>query len=199
MSGLLDLLTSQLSGSQLSAMSRQLGAEENATKNAMGAALPVLLGALARNSAKPDGAASLHGALSKDHDGSVLDNLSGFLGKPDTAAGDGILKHVLGGRRSAVETGVSHASGLDGAKVTQLMAMLAPVVMGAVGRTQRQQNLDASGVANMLAGERQRAESGSPALGDLARLLDSDGDGQIADDVAKLGNGLLGNLFGRRS
>ncbi len=49
----------------------------------------------------------------------------------------------------------------------------------------------------MLAGERKVAES-SRSLGGLASLLDADSDGQIADDVAKLGKGLLGKLLRRR-
>jgi hypothetical protein len=31
----------------------------------------------------------------------------------------------------------------------------------------------------------------------LGGLLDSDGDGQVADDLADLGGSLLGGLFGR--
>jgi hypothetical protein len=34
--------------------------------------------------------------------------------------------------------------------------------------------------------------------GMLGSLLDQDGDGSIADDVAKLGGGLLKNLLGKR-
>jgi hypothetical protein len=199
MPSILEMLTQQLGSGTATDLSRRLGADEHQTSAAMSAALPVLLGALARNSAKPEGAAALHRALEKDHDGSVLDNLAGFLDKPDENTGNGILGHVLGNKRSAVEAGVSKASGLDAQGVTKMMTMLAPLVMGALGRTQRQQRLDPGALAGALGAERQQIEKQSPALGGLAGLLDADGDGQIVDDlVGKLGKGLLGSLFGRR-
>ncbi|KPJ95969.1 MAG: hypothetical protein AMS18_01945, partial [Gemmatimonas sp. SG8_17] len=137
-------------------------------------------------------------ALSK-HDGGVLDNLGGFLDSPDVDDGNGILGHLLGGRRNAVETGVSKASGVDLSMVTKLLPILAPIVMGALGRQKRQQNLDAGGLSSMLGSERKQMEQSSPAAGILGQLLDEDGDGSIADDIAgKLGKGLLGGLFGRR-
>ena len=45
----------------------------------------MLTGALARNAAKPAGAASLDQALAKDHDGSILDKVGDFLGNAGDA------------------------------------------------------------------------------------------------------------------
>ena len=51
----------------------------------------------------------------------------------------------------------------------------------------------------MLGGERQRAEASVPGgLGPLAQILDSDGDGQVSDDLARVGGGLLRRFFSRR-
>lgn len=154
------------------------------------------MGALARNAAKPEGATALHEARANDHDGSVLNNVTGAVNRTDLTDGNAILGHVLGDRRSAVETGVSKLSGLGGQQVTQLLAMLAPVVMGALGKMQRQQSLDPSGLATALAGERQGLDKVLPNLGGLAGLLDADGDGQILDDVLGKVTGALGGLFG---
>lgn len=194
---LLDMMMSQL-GDQSAAVGQQLGADQDQTRSAMAMAIPLLMGALTRNAAKPDGADSLLGALSRDHDGSILDNLGGALSAPDTAAGDGILGHVLGSRRAAVETGVSESSGMDPKAVGRMLTMLAPVIMGALGRTQRQQNLDAGGLAAMLGTEREQALAAAPELGMLGSLLDSDNDGQIVDDLGKLGKSVLGGILGGR-
>ena len=71
-----------------------------------------------------------------------------------------------------------------------------PLVMGAVGQTQQQQGLNAGGLANLLGGEQQQADS---MLGGLAtQLLDQNNDGSIVDDVMKMGSNLLGGLFGRK-
>ena len=199
MSSVLELLMQQMGSGTASQVGQKLGTDQQATEKAMAAALPLVLGALARNAARPGGADALHRAVAKDHDGSVLDNLSGFFSKPDVTDGNAILGHVFGNRRAAVEAGVGKASGMNGQQVSQLMAMLAPLMMGALGRVQRQQKLDPGALSNVLAAERQQIERQSPGLGGLASLLDADGDGQIADDLMeKVGKGLLGSLFGRR-
>jgi hypothetical protein len=197
MTTLLGSLTEQL-GLESGTISRSLGADEAATKSAIGAALPLMLGALQRNASRPEGAAALGAALERDHDGSLLDNLGELIASPDQGSGDGILRHVLGGRRSVVEAGLSRSSGLDSGQMGKLMTMLAPMLMGALGRTRRERDLDVAGLTGLLTDERDAAESEVPELSGLAGLLDSDDDGQVLDDVAKLGSGLLGGLFRRR-
>lgn len=199
MAGLLDLLTKTIGSNEIQTMSRKIGADEGQAKSAVEAALPMLLGAISRNASSTDGAASLFQALTRDHDGSVLDRPDAVVQDPAAAKGDGILRHVLGARRSAVESGLSGATGLDKGKAGQLLSMLAPMVMGALGRTQRSSGLDARGVASMLGDERRTMESRQPqAMGLLGSLLDADGDGDVdGGDLARKGLGALGKLFGK--
>ena len=198
MASIFDTLTQQLGGDTLKQISGMLGTDESTTSNATGAAVSVLLGALSRNASKPDGAQALTRALAKDHDGSVLDNLGSLLGNPDAGPGAGILAHVLGGKQGRVESGLSQATGLDTGSAGKLLAMLAPVVMGALGREQRQGKLDAGAVAGMLDREnRSMAQREPSSSGILGALLDTDGDGDVdLGDMAKHGAGLLGKLFG---
>jgi hypothetical protein len=95
---------------------------------------------------------------------------------------------------------VSKMSGLDSNKAGNLMATLAPVVMGMLGKAKRQNNLDQGGISDLLGGfAKQQQSSGSPMASLLTGFLDADGDGSIVDDVAgMLGKGLLGGLFKRR-
>lgn len=192
MSSIVEALTGQLlQGSNLGALSSQLGADQDQTRSAVSAALPMLLAGLAKNASKPEGAQALFGALERDHDGGMLDDLAGFLGKKDTTDGDGILGHVFGGRRETVEKGVGAAAGgMDPAKVKTMMAMLAPMVMGYLGRQRQQKSLDARSLGDMLSSEAGTLQKRDPGFGILGKLLDQDGDGSIADD-------LLGKLFGR--
>lgn len=199
MSDILTQLLGQLSGGSLDPLSNKVGASQSSTQAAIGAALPMLLGALARNASDTDGAASLHRALAEDHDGSVLDDLGGFFSADGRSDGDGILKHAFGDRREAVEMGVAQASGLDIKKVGPLLAMLAPVVMGMLGKQQRKGQLDAGGLADMLGQERRATERQAPSLKGLGALLDRDGDGQVADDLlGGIGKDLLGSFLGGR-
>ncbi len=191
---LMNDLQGLLEGDQLEQVSRSIGGNRNSTQNAMAAALPVLLGALGRNAQNNDGAEALAGALSRDHDGSVLDDLKGYLGNPRTEDGAGILRHTLGAKQTRVESQVSKASGLDPQQVATLLATLAPLVMGALGRQQRQKQLDSRGLGDMLSGEARNLESAGAGGGLLGALLDSDQDGDV--DLGDLMRG-AGKFFGR--
>lgn len=192
MAGLLDLLGSRLGGDAASQIGARLGADSGTTSTAITAALPLLIGALAKNASNPDGARQLHDALARDHDGSALDRPPA---EQPAADGDAILRHVLGDRRDLAERGISQASGLDMSKVGPLLTMLAPIVMGALGRQQRSGSMGPGDLAAMLGGERERAGAAAPGmLGTLTQLLDRDRDGSVVDDVG----GMLGGLFGKR-
>jgi len=192
MAGLLDLLGARLGGDAAQQLGTRLGADPGTTGSAITAALPLLIGALARNAGQPDGAQQLHDAVVRDHDGSALDRSPAEQSPGD---GDAILRHVLGDRRDLAERGIAQASGLDLSKVGPLLTMLAPMVMGALGRQQRSGGLGPGDLASMLGGERDRIGAATPGmLGTLSQLLDRDRDGSIVDDVG----GMLGGLFGRR-
>ncbi len=199
MPSLFEALAGQLlTGDNIAKVGQHMNADSETTKSAMTAALPLLFGALARNASKPDGASELHAALERDHDGSVLDNLSGFLASPDTDTGNGILKHLLGSKRATVEQGVGATAGMDAQSAGKLLTMLAPLVMGALGKTRQDRQLDPSALAGMLSAENAHVEKKMPDLGGLAGLLDRDGDGSIVDDLAGAGKSLLGSFLRRR-
>jgi hypothetical protein len=178
------LLSDALGGGTVSQISEAIGADEATTSNAIQTALPMLLGGLSNNAQSEGGAASLLNALNKDHDGSILDNLGPLIANAAGGSGAGILGHILGGRQPQVEQGISAASGLDMGKVAPLLMMLAPMVMGALGRTNQQQGgLDIGSLAGLLGGASQQASAGNPLMGMLGGLLDRDGDGSAVDDI----------------
>jgi len=196
---LLDMLQNQLAGEPADQIGRQLGTDQAGAQKAIGAALPALMAALAGNATRKDGASSLANALDKKHDGGILDDLPGFLSRGDTKDGEGILKHALGARRPAVESEVAKQTGLDTSAISGLLPLLAPLVMGALGREKRQKGLDVGALVSMLSGEGKRAKEMAPgALGLLGGLLDDEGDGVDAGDLADAGKGLLGKLLGGR-
>jgi len=196
MSSILDVLTQQLSGNTVQQISSQLGADPASTQQAIGAALPLLLSAVGKQAANPNTASGLLSAL-QQHDGSVLQDVSGYLSNGgDVQDGNGILGHLLGGQTSTAANSLGAATGLTASSSGQLLAMLAPLVMGAVGQAQQQQGLDASSLVGMLSGHQQQADS---LLGGIAsQLLDSNHDGSIVDDVMKIGSSLLGGFLGKK-
>lgn len=187
------LLGQVLSGDNLGAISQSIGADEATTSTAIQAALPMIVGAMARNASTSEGASSLAGALDADHDGSVLDDIAGFvLGGGQQSSGAGILGHVFGDRQDSVQQGISQASGMDAGTVGKLLIALAPLVMGYLARTKQQQGLDADSLAGMLGAQHQQMQQQqSPLMGMLSAVLDSNHDGSMVDDAIRLAGGFL--------
>lgn len=191
---LLEMIQGQLSPDAVQQIGRRIGAEPTQTNQAISAALPLLVAAMARNASDPAQAQGLARALDEDHDGGLLDNLSGYLGAPQgrAADGNGILKHVLGGRRGAVEQQLGRGTGLGAGQMAQLLPLLAPLVMAALAKAKRQRGLDAGGLAGVLGGEQAEIQQRAPGLmGTLSGLLDRDGDGSAMDDIGGMLSGAL--------
>lgn len=191
---LLDMLQQRLGSDAVNQISNRIGADPGTTGNAIDAALPLLISAMARNAGDTNQAQSLARAVSDDHDGSILDDVPGYVGRASDKPGAGILRHVLGGRQQAVQQGLSQATGLDAGKAGTLLTMLAPLLMGAVGRVKRENSLDAGGISTLLTGEQEHLKQSAPGvMGALRRFLDQDNDGSVMDDVSSL----LGKAFRR--
>lgn len=199
---IMDMLQGQLSGGLVDQLSQQIGgADREQTATAASGIVTTLISALARNASSEDGAAALSNALDRDHDGGILDNLMGMLSgnvQPQNeraANGTGILNHILGDRQGGVSNMVSQMSGLNNNQTSQLMTMLAPVVMGMLGKTKRENGLDVGGLASLLNGTVSQQQNSNPTMALVTSFLDQDGDGNIMDDVANMGMKFLGGLF----
>ena len=200
---LADLLFQQLQGAPLQQISQQLGTGQMQTSNAVGAALPLLLGALGKNAAQPGGAEALFGALQNDHAGGF--DLGGILGAvmgggaptPQTN-GAGILGHIFGDSQPRAEASLSQATGLGSDKTAMLMKVLAPIVLSFLAQRflggQGGSQASAMGLGQVLGQERQvHQQQGGLGGGLLGAVLDQDGDGQLGlGDILKIGGGLLG-------
>jgi len=195
MDTLIGQLMEQISGDDLSQISKQIGADKGATDSVLSAALPLLMSALSNNASKPDGAQSLHQALANDHDGSILNDIPSFLGNPQEANGSGILGHILGSQQPSVTQGLAQPTGLNGGQTGQLLEIAAPLLMGALGQQQQQQGFNANTLSNFLGGQQQMAQQSNPdMMSMLNNLLDMDKDGSALDDIF----GMVRKLFGRR-
>jgi hypothetical protein len=199
MSSLQDLLGAQQGNEAVQEISNNVGAEPSAVNSAIQAALPMILGSLANNAATPQGAESLNTALEQDHTGGVLDNLGGLgsmiFGEsttPREADGGGILGHVLGNNQGQVVQEASSRSGLDAGQVAQILMMLAPIVMGYLGRQKHEQGVGADGLGGLLGGllggqaAAAPQSSGNSMIDMASNALDSNRDGSALDDIASM-------------
>jgi len=216
MAGILDLLGSDLGKTIISGVAGSTGQDQGKTGGLLSMALPVLMKAMERNASTPKGAEGLMGAISNKHNGSILDNLGGLFGGgvDDNVKQDGskILGHILGNKRAGVEQVLGQKSGMDAGAVADIMKVAAPILMGVLGKQASQNNVSSAGdLSGLLGGLLGGASQSGPVTQEqtfLEKMLDSDGDGSVIDDVAGmvLGQaskgkgglgGLLGGLFGK--
>jgi hypothetical protein len=199
MNDLLSLLQTQLGGNTLDVIAKQIGGDKKQTNAAISAALPMIMQALNKNAQNESGAASLFNAVAKDHDGSVLNDVSGFIGNFQNGPGAGIIKHVLGPKANVAETVVSKASGLDQKATSNLLQILAPLVMGQLGKQKQQNGLDIGGLVQLLNTTTGNQQKKNPkAAGFLNQILDKDGDGSIQDELTNMGMKALSGFFKKK-
>ena len=201
---LVEQLLSQLQGAPMAQIASQLGADQQQTESAVGAAVPMLLGMLGNNANQGGGADALFGALMRDHApaqaqgfgggdllGSVLGSVLG--GGQGQSAGSAILGHIFGGQQQQAESSLGQASGLGGGNAGQLLTILAPIVMSFLANKVQGNGLDAGGLGRVLQQERaQTQQQGGLGGSLLTSMLDQDGDGQLgAGDLFKLAGSFL--------
>ena len=204
MANIVETVLGNLGPSGIGAIAGQLGLGQDQAEGAVTTAVTVLTGALAHNASKPEGADALDAALGRDHDGGIFDDVTGFIGNFASGPGAAILGHVFGSREPTVEKAVADKSGLSLDKVVPLLTMVAPLVMGALGKKKKEQDLDAGQVATTLAEERDAAarkddggllETVLGALGGMAASGSSSSDSGSKSGLGGIFSA-IGGLFG---
>jgi len=188
---LMEMLQGYLSDDVLGQLSQEIGADKEQTATAANGIFATLLGGLANNATSEGGLSGLSAALDHDHDGSILDDLAGLIssgGQGQGAAnGLGILGHILGGQQETAVQQVSQSSGLNMNQVMKLLPILAPIVMGVLGRM-RNSNNNSGGEAG--------SESSGMGIGDLAGILMGSARGAQQGGFGDLIGSVLGGVLG---
>lgn len=175
-------------------ISKQLGIDANQAQSAVNLALPTILNALNRNAATDDGAAALTNAISNNHNGAGLEDLAGLAQNALGGDGASILKHILGGSEQNVASAVSQNAGIGGGQASQVLQILAPIVLNALGNQSKQNGggINIASIAGLLSNFAGNQQQQAPQHQDLiSKILDRNNDGNVVDDVV----GMLGNLF----
>jgi hypothetical protein len=160
-------ITQVLSSSLVARIASSLGLDKTPTEKALQAGVPGLLAALTSLVSKPAGAAALNGAIAQQQPG-VLSSLASVIGgsaqKSLIDTGTSTLTSLLGGTTtSALTNAIGQYAGIGDAGSKSLMGLLGPVVMGVLGQQQRASGLDATGLANLLASQKDNIARALPA------------------------------------
>ena len=196
----LDYLTEKFGGEVITTIAAFLGIDRDKALLALSQLLPILTKALANNASNAEGSAALYNAVDRDHDGSIMSSLTSFITNYMTGKGSGILRHVLGDQTPEVAKFVGQNSGLNMAEIVSLMQIAAPMIMGLLGKQKKEQNLQQDDLSDLLNNSVKDASRTDPKnMGMIGRLLDTDGDGNVWDDVAGMGMSFLKNWMNGRS
>ena len=189
---LMELISGQLGNEKvLKQLSNTTGADSSQIQQAMKLGLPALMQAMSKNATSQDGASSLAKALDNHKDENIED-VENFLKNVDTEDGSKILNHILGSKNTSVQKNLAKQTGLKQDQASNLMSQLAPLLMGTLGKQKSSQKVDSSGLAGMLAGALGgQGKKDNNLMSSVSKLLDSDDDGSIVDDLSDMLGGFL--------
>jgi hypothetical protein len=158
-----------------------LGINPTIAQLAITAIIPALFGGIAGKAAQPSGLGVLTGLLGQQSP-SMLGSLGDMIGGSGQAnmisGGTSALNALFGNSTTGALAGaVGKFAGLPEAASSNLLGMLAPVALGTLAQQQKSSGLDASGLASLLAGQKDNIAAALPkGFGDLLKgtgLLDS--------------------------
>lgn len=216
---LIDLITGNAGSEVATEAENKFGISKNQVIALLAVAAPLVISYLRKKSSESsDEAESLNNALEKDHDGSILNNPLQAVSRQQE--GNSILDHVFGVKKGAVENQLSQNTGISMDKIGPILGMLAPIIMGYIGKEKRSSGVDSGGGLGDLLGEilgnaqnQAKGQSSSPLNDILGSVLGGTNQGSAGNQLNDIlgsvlgGNdthkksegglgGLLGNIFG---
>jgi hypothetical protein len=144
-----------------------LNIDRRMISQAVSAAIPALIGSFAGAASKPRGAATLDAAV-RDQDQGILDSFSDMIGGGSQQdlinKGSNVLQTILGPSTiPSLASAIGKFAGISQSNSASLLGMLAPAVLGILGRQKEQKGLDAAGVGRLLSEQKQYVQDAMPA------------------------------------
>jgi len=193
---LIDLLTGNTGNQVAEQAENKFGISKNQIIALLAVATPLVISYLRNKSQDNKEAEALNNALDKDHDGSILNDTSQLEARQ--SEGGSILSHIFGNEKSTVENQLSQNTGISIDKIGPILAMLAPVIMGYIGKEKQQNNVGAGGLGDLLGGilggaQTQAQQQQSNPLNDILGSVLGGGQSQSSGNPL---NDILGSVLG---
>lgn len=193
---LIDLLTGNTGNQVAEQAESKFGISKNQIIALLAVATPLVISYLRNKSQDAKEAEALNNALDKDHDGSILDDTSQLDSRQ--SEGGSILSHIFGNQKNTVENQLSQNTGISIDKIGPILAMLAPVIMGYIGKEKQQNNVGAGGLGDLLGGilggaQNQAQQQQSNPLNDILGSVLGGGQSQSSGNPL---NDILGSVLG---
>lgn len=193
---LIDLLTGNTGNQVAEQAENKFGISKNQIIALLAVATPLVISYLRNKSQDNKEAEALNNALDKVHDGSILNDTSQL--ETRQSEGGSILSHIFGNEKSTVENQLSQNTGISIDKIGPILAMLAPVIMGYIGKEKQQNNVGAGGLGDLLGGilggaQTQAQQQQSNPLNDILGSVLGGGQSQSSGNPL---NDILGSVLG---
>ena len=151
----------------VSRIASSLGFDQAVTQKAINAAVPGLLAALISLVSKPQGVSKLADAVGNQPAG-ILSSLADAIGGSGEKAlidkGSNTLGSLLGGPVvSSLGSALGRYAGIGQGGSKSLLGLLGPAVLGVLAHQQRDQGLDASGLARLLTSQKDNVAAALPS------------------------------------
>ena len=167
---LMDLVKSQLGSGLMSTIAGHLGESEARTQSAVDGGLASIIGGLMGSASTTQSATSLLNLLmGKQQSSSSMGDLLGMISGGGSSIGSLIqlggplLKTVFGDKLGGVVDAVSSSSGASKQSTSSLLGILAPLVMGALGKTARDGGFNIGSLVGLLMGQKNHIQAAAPA------------------------------------
>jgi hypothetical protein len=163
------------SGEAARQIGAKLGIDEDTACDAVTAAVPAMLSGMGSIASREDGARKLTSAISS-MGSSNMDDMAGMLrGNADDLAdrGSSLLGSLFGeGMISNLASSLGRYTGLSGGAMKNLLAMIAPLVIGKVGSAWKAKGGTPQALTNLFADQRNNIAEAMPAGFSLADTPD---------------------------
>lgn len=172
----IDLIKGQLGPALVSQAASQFGESESAISKAIGGLLPAVVGGLANNSDNPAVLDAISGASSNG----ILGNLMG--GSSNNSIISSLLSLIFGDKLSGLVNGIASYAGISNNSSSSLLNLVTGATLGSIGKYAADNNLDKSGISNLLGDQKGVISSLLPAGLSLASLNMGDWDARYKFD-----------------
>jgi outer membrane protein OmpA-like peptidoglycan-associated protein/uncharacterized membrane protein YeaQ/YmgE (transglycosylase-associated protein family) len=157
---LTDLIKNAVTPDAVHKLSSAVGESPSNTRKALDAMIPTILAGAASQAATPSGAARLFEMAKESTEGgtNLLSNLAGHLTGAGlenlSRTGHGILSAIFGDKLNDLLSWLAKFAGIESGSASSLMGVASNLVMNALGTQSLQNGFSASGLSNLLSGQK---------------------------------------------
>lgn len=175
---LIDMAKSYLTNELVSKASGALGESEGGISKILSAAVPSLIGSIADKASTSDGAHAVAKMAAEQNNSGILGSLGNFFGSDSSnsmqSSGGSIISSLLGGQGNMLTSLISNFAGTKSGTVGTILSMVAPAILGMIGKHSADNNVPVSGLGSLMAGQKDLAMKALPGGFSLSSLFSSD-------------------------